>query len=53
MAIIMIGQNGGMLLGPVIFGTHVRSAGGWSLGFASPAVMALLGAVAGWLARVR
>jgi len=53
MAIIMIGQNGGMLLGPVIFGTLIESAGGWPLAFASLAVMALLGAVAGWLARVR
>jgi MFS family permease len=53
MAIIMVGQNGGMLLGPVIFGALVQSAGGWPLAFASLAVMSLLGAIAGWLARVR
>jgi MFS family permease len=53
MAIIMVGQNSGMLLGPLIFGALVESAGGWPLAFASLAVMALLGATAGWLARVR
>jgi MFS family permease len=53
MAIIMMGQNAGALLGPIIFGLLVESAGGWPLAFASLAVMLLLGLVAGWLARVR
>jgi nitrate/nitrite transporter NarK len=52
MAVIMLGQNAGMLLGPVIFGGLVETAG-WSLAFSSLAVISLLGALAGWLARVR
>ena len=53
MAIIMVGQNAGALLGPAIFGALIESAGGWPLAFASLAVMSLLGLLAGWLARVR
>ena len=53
MAVIMVGQNAGMLLGPAIFGALVESAGGWGLAFASLAVMSLVGLIAGWLARVR
>jgi MFS family permease len=52
MAMIMLGQNAGYLLGPLIFGGLVEVAG-WTVAFASLAVMALLGAVAGGLARVR
>jgi MFS family permease len=52
MAMIMLGQNAGMLLGPVIFGGLVETAG-WSLAFASLALISLLGALAGWLAHVR
>ena len=53
MGVIMVGQNAGMLVGPVIFGALAESAGGWPLAFGSLAVMCLLGAVAGWLARAR
>jgi MFS family permease len=52
MGVIMVGQNGGMLLGPVIFGTLAQSAG-WSVAFASLAVMSLVGLVAGLAAKVR
>ena len=52
MAIIMVGQNAGMLLGPIVFGTLAQSAG-WPAAFASLAVMSVLGLVAGWLAKVR
>ena len=52
MAIIMVGQNAGLLLGPIVFGTLAQSAG-WTAAFASLAVMAVLGLVAGWLAKVR
>jgi MFS family permease len=52
MAIIMVGQNAGMLIGPVIFGLLAEEAG-WPAAFASLAVMSTLGLLAGWLARVR
>ena len=53
MAIIMVGQNAGMLLGPVVFGALVASPGGWIAAFGSMAVVSALGAVAGWQACVR
>jgi hypothetical protein len=40
------------LLGPVIYGTLVESAG-WPAAFASLAVMCALCLLAGWLANVR
>jgi MFS family permease len=52
MAVIMVGQNAGMLLGPVIFGALADGAG-WPAAFASLAVMTALGLLAGWLAKVR
>ena len=52
MAVIMVGQNAGMLLGPVIFGALAESAG-WPAAFVSLAAMAALGLLAGWLAKVR
>jgi len=53
MGVIMVGQNAGMLVGPVIFGALAESAGGWPLAFGSLAVMCFLGAFAGWLAKAR
>jgi len=53
MGIIMAGQNAGMLVGPIIFGALIESAGGWPLAFGSLSVMCLLGALAGWLSRAR
>jgi len=52
MAVIMVGQNAGMLLGPVVFGA-LADGPGWPAAFASLAVMATLGLLAGWLAKVR
>ncbi len=52
MAVIMVGQNAGMLLGPVVFGTLIETSG-WSTAFMSLAAMAALGLLAGWLAKVR
>ncbi len=52
MAVIMVGQNAGMLLGPVVFGA-LADGPGWPAAFASLAVMAALGLLAGWLAKVR
>jgi MFS family permease len=53
MAIVQIGQNVGMLLGPFIFGYLVESSGGWQIAFWSLAPLCGAGAVAGWLTRVR
>ncbi len=53
MAVVMVGQNAGMLIGPIIFGALVDSAVGWPAAFASLSLMALLGLLAGWLARTR
>lgn len=52
MGVIMVGQNAGMLLGPIIFGTLAQAAG-WPVAFASLAVLSALGLLAGWLAKVR
>ena len=52
MAVIMVGQNAGMLLGPAVFGTLAEAAG-WPAAFASLAVLSALGLLAGWVARVR
>ena len=52
MAVIMVGQNVGMLLGPIVFGTLAQSAG-WTAAFAGLAVFSVLGLAAGWLAKVR
>jgi hypothetical protein len=52
MTVATMGQNAGMLLGPVIYGTLVESAGR-SAAFASLAAMCALDLLAGWLAKVR
>jgi MFS family permease len=52
MAVIMVGQNAGMLLGPAIFGA-LADGPGWPVAFVSLAVMSALGLLAGWLAKVR
>ena len=53
MAIVQIGQNVGMLMGPFIFGTLVESSGGWQMAFWTLAPLCGAGAVAGVLSRVR
>jgi hypothetical protein len=52
MAVVMMGQNAGVLIGPLIFGALVESPGGWGLAFASLPVICLLGVWAGARARV-
>lgn len=52
MAVIMVGQNAGMLIGPVLFGALAESAG-WPIAFLSTAGLALLGLVAGALVKIR
>jgi predicted MFS family arabinose efflux permease len=53
MAVIQIGQNTGMLLGPLLFGWLVDYTGGWATGFWVLAPVCLAGAIAGWIAKVR
>jgi len=52
MAVIMVGQMAGVLLGPLVVGTLAQTVG-WPAAFASLAVMPALGLLAGWLAKVR
>jgi MFS family permease len=51
MGVIQVGQNAGMLVGPLVFGALAGSPGGWPVAFASLGVIALLGALTGWLVR--
>lgn len=52
MAVIMVGQNAGMLLGPMIVGALAESFG-WPVAFISAGTMALTGLVVGGLVKVR
>jgi MFS family permease len=52
MAVIQIGQNAGMLLGPFVLGWLVESIGGWQAAFLSLAPVSLLGAVAGGVSKM-
>jgi MFS family permease len=52
MAVIQIGQNAGMLLGPFVLGWLVESMGGWQAAFLSLAPVSLLGAVAGGVSKM-
>ena len=53
MAVIQIGQNAGMLLGPLVFGWIIESGGGWRTAFSVLAPVSILGAVAGRMVRIR
>jgi MFS family permease len=53
MAVVMMGQNAGVLIGPTMFGVLVGASGGWALAFASLPVICLLGVLAGSRAKVR
>jgi len=53
MAVIQIGQNSGMLLGPLVFGWMVESMGGWQIAFWTLAPISAMGAVAGWIAKMK
>jgi len=53
MAVIQIGQNAGMLLGPLVIAWVIESGGGWQTAFWVLAPVSLLGAVAGWMSRIR
>ena len=53
MAVIQIGQNSGMLLGPLVFGSLVESSAGWQAAFWILTPVSVLGAISGWIAKVR
>ena len=53
MAVIQIGQNSGMLLGPLVFGWMVESMGGWQIAFWALAPISAIGAIAGWMAKMK
>jgi MFS family permease len=52
MAVIQIGQNCGMILGPLILGWVVESYG-WQTAFWSLAPVSVLGGISAWTARIR
>jgi MFS family permease len=52
LAVLALGQNLGMFIGPVLFGQLVEMAGWANAGYCLIPIC-LLGAVAGWLAQVR
>jgi MFS family permease len=52
MAVLALGQNLGMFIGPVLFGKLVERTGWVGAGY-SMIPICLLGVVAGWLVRVR
>jgi MFS family permease len=53
MGVMQVGQNAGMLLGPMVFGGIVQTTGSWTLAFAISGGVSVIGAVSGWMARVR
>ncbi len=52
-AVIQLGQNAGMLLGPSVLGWLAAEMGGWQVAFWALAPVSALGAVAVWLSKVR
>jgi MFS family permease len=53
MAVIQLGQNGGMLLGPLAFGVIVAETQSWYTAFWMLAPVCALGAAAVFFTRVR
>ncbi|MGD0233295.1 MAG: hypothetical protein ABSC55_02035 [Syntrophorhabdales bacterium] len=52
MGVIQIGQNVGLLLGPLAFGSVIQFFGGWQMAFWALVPVTALGIVAGWMARM-
>jgi MFS family permease len=52
MGVIQIGQNVGLLLGPVVFGSVIQFFGGWQMAFWALVPVTALGVAAGWVARM-
>jgi MFS family permease len=53
MAVIQIGQNAGMLLGPAVIGWIIESKNGWEIAFWMLAPVSILGAISGWFAKIK
>jgi MFS family permease len=53
MAVIQVGQNAGMLMGPLAMGWLAEVTGYWPFAFAVAIPTCILGAIAAWLARIR
>ena len=53
MAMIQVGQNAGMLFGPLVFGWIVQVTGGWQIAFWTLVPICAAGAIAGWMAKMR
>ena len=53
MGVMMVGQNAGMLLGPVVFGALAESAWGWPAAFGSLALIFVVALAAGSAAKVK
>jgi MFS family permease len=52
MAVIALGQNLGMFIGPVLFGKLVEVLG-WTIAGITLVPICLVGVIAGWLVKVR
>jgi MFS family permease len=53
MAVIQVGQNAGMLMGPLAFGWIVEATGSWQIAFWTLVPVCAVGTIAGWVARMR
>jgi MFS family permease len=53
MAVVQVGQNAGMLLGPLVVGTIVGATGSWSAAYWALVPVTALGVAAAWVARMR
>jgi len=53
MAVIQIGQNSGMLLGPLVFGWLLESGAGWQTAFWILTPVSILGAISAWIAKMK
>ena len=52
MGVVQIGQNVGLLLGPLAFGSIIQFFGGWQMAFWALVPVTAVGIVAGWMARM-
>jgi MFS family permease len=53
MAVIQVGQNAGMVMGPLAFGWVVEASGGWQTAFWMLVPVCAVGAIAGWMTKMR
>jgi MFS family permease len=53
MGVVMVGQNAGQLLGPIVFGALAESAWGWPVAFGSLALIFLAAIAAGAAAKLK